>query len=168
MSLNPRKLVAGLAVLITAFAVGCTHVGTKQRDDSLTTTRYELDSQSGRTNSIIRTESRQTSTAASGTAAVSSASAIKGFRADQDGEKQGLRIESAEQESDAKFLVGLLKTAARAYGLPTSPEDERRPVVQSVKPPELSDSDINRLAARLMSFTNQLMTARTNAPPQGR
>ncbi len=111
------------AIAIAALAIlsGCARMGTRQGDKSTTTTVYVLN-EKGRTNSITVTETRETTTRASGTTAGTAGSALKGFAAKQDGKLQGLTIKESEQKSDIDKMVdvfgGMLRLAGAMQGVP--------------------------------------------------
>lgn len=111
-----------LASALLAFCLtGCVRSVTRQGDQSTTTHTFHLDER-GRTNAVTVTETRQTTTRASATAAISSSQAIKGLKATQDGKKQGLEVAEAAQKSDVdKLIDGFTKVApllGTLYGIP--------------------------------------------------
>ncbi len=110
------------AIILLSFCLtGCVRSVTRQGDQSTTTRTIQLDER-GRTNAVTVTETRQTTTRASATAAVSSSQAIKGLKATQDGKKQGLEVAEQSQKSDVdKLIDGFTKMApliGAIYGIP--------------------------------------------------
>lgn len=113
-----------IAILATAFfVVGCARMGTRQVDKSITTRAYEID-EKGRTNRIVVTDDRETTTRASGVAVASGKSTFEGLDASQDGRAQGLKVKKASQTSDidkALDVLGRLAPLAGALaGVPLS------------------------------------------------
>lgn len=108
-------------MILVTVTTGCVRSVTRQGDQSTTAHTYHLDER-GRTNAVTVTETRQTTTRASATAAISSSQAIKGLKATQDGKKQGLEVAEAAQKSDVdKLIDGFTKVApilGALYGIP--------------------------------------------------
>jgi hypothetical protein len=104
-----------IPLLLSCFvAFGCARMGTRQGDESQTTTIYEIN-ENGRTNSITITETRKTDTRASGTAVISYSS-FEGLDASQDGKKQGLKLKKSEQKSDIDKMMDLMDRVAQGAG----------------------------------------------------
>lgn len=105
-----------LAILATAFFIfGCARMGTRQVDKSITTRAYEID-EKGRTNRIVVTDNRETTTRASGVAVASGKSTFEGLDATQDGKAQGLKVKKASQQSDVDKALDVLGRLAPLAG----------------------------------------------------
>lgn len=125
-------------ILITPIllALGCARMGTRQGDESTTVTKIDINERTGKTNAITITETRKTSTRASGVTAGTAASTLKGFQARQDGKNQGLAIRETEQKSDIDKALDVLDRGidlgARMYGIPTGTRSSATPAAVAV------------------------------------
>ena len=109
-----------IATALILLTCGCAKMGTRQLDEC-NTIRYEI-TPSGETNAIV-SETRKTSTQASGTALFAAETALEGFKARQDGADQGLEISKTSQKSDSlRDAVELMKLGTQIggmmYGIP--------------------------------------------------
>lgn len=119
-------------LFVACLFTGCAQMGTKQTDTN-TTTRYEIDKK-GATNAIT-TEVRETTTRSKGAAVFSASTTFQGLDASQDGKRQGLKVEKAEQKSDMDKFFEMMKRAeelaAAKYGITAPASTTNRPALMS-------------------------------------
>lgn len=104
------------ALILSVALVGCARMGTHQTDRTTTTRTYHLNEATGKTNRIVVTENRETTTRAAGTAVVSSSSTFEGLDASQDGRNQGLKVAKSAQRSDVDRAIDMLGKLAPLAG----------------------------------------------------